>query len=375
MRALFFVLFVFMFCTLAAGADTTFIYLNGSNTNTEKSREDFVKGVYKLHKQVMKRFSNDELAFSYTGTINPEPIPFYWGDMSKAGIESIKEDFDFMKAISPKPARYVREFIALCLHDAIWVSKYQNMRPILEKLNKVVWDEYKKGNKVVLTGYSAGTFIVHEYLFTKMPVISLILKNDRVEVDDIFRKHLIEQNIKETCADAVFKSELVTYDLTGNFILEDDFNRFKEKASKLNNYTEKYCAPNNAVIGAINHASPFALFYSELFQEGYEMSDLMAYSYKYLVENNIFWLTVNFSDDPLGFPSSKNVTIDEVSKYGNIQISKGGGFIYDKSDKSSGRTFILAHLSYYKAAKRFSKMLVAAINEGHKYFYVQNGLQ
>lgn len=357
--------------------EISFIYLNGSNTNTEQSREDFIEGVKKLHGQIISNFNKDEfikteILKNGIYQINESPIPFYWGDFSKHEIEFIKEDFDFLKAISPKPANYVRQFIAMCLHDAIWVSKMENMHPIVNKLHEIVKEEYEKGNKVVLVGYSAGTFIVHQYLFLKAPVINLKETLQNSTAKEEFKDYVFSKDLNATCADAVFKTKLVTYDIENTFVLEEDFESFKEKIDKLNDYTSLLCANKETLAGGINYASPFALFYSEIFNEEYKMSEIMALSYKYIVENNMFWLTVNYSDDPLGFPMTKNVTFDKVKERTDLSINPNGGFIYDKSDISSRRTFLMAHLSYFKTAKRYAKILTEAINEGYAHFYMTN---
>lgn len=357
--------------------EISFIYLNGSNTNTIESKEEFLKGVNYLHKEIIEQFSNDELIKTKwldngNLTINKKAIPFYWGDFSKNEIEIMNEEFDFLKAISPKPANYVRKFIAMCLHDAIWVSKTENMHPIIQKLHNVVMEEYSKGNKIVMSGYSAGTFIVQQYLAFKAPVINLkeaILKSS---LPDEFKTYISYRNYENTCTDAIFKSKLVTYDIENDFVFENDLESFSKKIDSIDVYTKMNCAPKDAIIGGINYASPYALFYSDMYDKSYKLSELMAYTYKFIVENNIFWITVNYSDDPLGFPVSKNVTFNEVEKTTKLEIQPNGGFIFDKSNKSSRRTFLLAHLSYYKTAKRYAKILVEAINEGYNYFYSNN---
>lgn len=357
--------------------EISFIYLNGSNTNTIESKEEFLKGVDYLHREIIEQFSNDELIKTKwldngNLTINKKAIPFYWGDFSKNEIEIMNEEFDFLKAISPKPANYVRKFIAMCLHDAIWVSKTENMHPIIQKLHYFVMEEYSKGNKIVMSGYSAGTFIVQQYLAFKAPVINLkeaILKSS---LPDEFKTYISYRNYENTCTDAIFKSKLVTYDIENDFVFENDLESFSKKIDSIDSYTKMYCAPKDAIIGGINYASPYALFYSDMYDKSYKLSELMAYTYKFIVENNIFWITVNYSDDPLGFPVSKNVTFNEVEKTTNLEIQPNGGFIFDKSNKSSRRTFLLAHLSYYKTAKRYAKILVEAINEGYNYFYSNN---
>ncbi len=370
-------LIVIIFTIIPAFAknEITFIYLNGSNTNTQNSKEDFIKGVNKLHNQIIQNFECDAFIYGFLleggkYKINKTPNPFYWGDLSKVEIELIKNDFDFLKQISPKPANHVREFIALCLHDAIWVSKQENMMPILENLHKIIVDEYNKGNKTALLGYSAGTFIVHQYMFLKVPVINLKEAILRSNIEKKYKDYVADINMENTCTDALFKNSLVRYDIDNRFIFEENFNDYKTKISKLNDDTKKYCAPKDALVGGINFASPFALFYSDLFDKDYKMSEEMALAYKFIIENKLFWLTVNYSDDPLGFPLTRNVTYNDIKNLTNLEIKDGGGFIYDKSDKPSRRTFLMAHLSYFNTSKRYAKILTDAFIEGFEHFYM-----
>ena len=83
-------------------------------------------------------------------------------------MDFVKNQLDLTKAFCPTLAYTVRSVLASCLHDAIWVQKKHNMLPILDDLNNVVIKEAEKGNKVILYGYSAGTFITYEYMFNKM---------------------------------------------------------------------------------------------------------------------------------------------------------------------------------------------------------------
>ena len=119
----------------------------------------------------------------------------------------------------------------------------------------------------------------------------------------------------------------------------------------------------------VNYASPIALFYSDLADPKYKTEQISTLAYKYLIENNIFFLNVNYADDPLGIPVSKNLTFEETKNITNLPIAKGGGFYYDKSDIASPRPFFLAHTSYGATAKKFSDTIIKAYNEGYSYFY------
>ena len=174
------VIFTF-FCQNAVDAienttGITFIYINGSNNlaynNRLKFKTAFVDSVKKLHPQIKQRFEQDELIkeiFLQNGkyTINPEPIMFYWGDRSLKVVETLDRDLKSASKYSSKIAHQARSIFAHCLHDAVWVQKPQNMISVLEDLHKVVNAEVSKGNKVVLLGYSAGSFVTYQYYMKK----------------------------------------------------------------------------------------------------------------------------------------------------------------------------------------------------------------
>ena len=88
--------------------------------------------------------------------------------------------------------------------------------------------------------------------------------------------------------------------------------------------------------------------------------------------NNIFFLTVNFADDPIGFPVSRNYTADELQNMNSLIFSDSSkGFICNKSNVKSPATFIMAHSSYWKHPKKFAKAMRDAYIEGYKNFYPQ----
>jgi hypothetical protein len=90
---------------------------------------------------------------------------------------------------------------------------------------------------------------------------------------------------------------------------------------------------------------------------------------KYILENGIFFMTVNFSEDPLGFPTSKNVTIKEIEDTLDIEIVNPTGIVYDNSGVWSKRMFALAHTSYWTARRTFSNAIVKSLVNGYKFQY------
>ena len=120
-----------------------FIYINGSNNNDKKMTEWFFNGMNKLHPKMKEAFSTSEYTqekFLENGkySISEKPEAFFWGDKSSEEIESINSDLNITKMFSPRLAQRVRSFMAHCLHDAIWVSHYRNMHPVIEDLHKQI---------------------------------------------------------------------------------------------------------------------------------------------------------------------------------------------------------------------------------------------
>ena len=302
-------------------------------------------------------------------TISNEPNYLFWGDLTKYEIERLNKDINILKRTSPRLAQFTRRFISMCFHDAIWISKFPNMMPVLDMLQEQILEADKNGDKVVLMGYSAGTFVTYQYFLTKLPVIEIKKIVEQLNVtgkQDEFDK---STKCKNTCLDALFRADILTYNLTGGLVANPNDNLLKQGLANIDNYTDKYCAPKDTIKGVVNYASPIALFYSDLADPKYKTEQISTLAYKYLIENNIFFLNVNYADDPLGIPVSKNLTFEETKNITNLPIAKGGGFYYDKSDIASPRPFFLAHTSYWATAKKFSDTIIKAYNEGYSYFY------
>lgn len=373
-----FLLFILLFASLTntcyAQGKINFIYINGSNTNDEKQRNWFFSGVEKFHPIFVKKILGDDfmsknLAQEGKYTISNEPNYLFWGDLTKYEIERLNKDINILKRTSPRLAQFTRRFISMCFHDAIWISKFPNMMPVLDMLQEQILEADKNGDKVVLMGYSAGTFVTYQYFLTKLPVIEIKKIVEQLNVtgkQDEFDK---STKCKNTCLDVLFRADILTYNLTGGLVANPNDNLLKQGLANIDNYTDKYCAPKDTIKGVVNYASPIALFYSDLADPKYKTEQISTLAYKYLIENNIFFLNVNYADDPLGIPVSKNLTFEETKNITNLPIAKGGGFYYDKSDIASPRPFFLAHTSYWATAKKFSDTIIKAYNEGYRYFY------
>lgn len=355
-------------------SDISFIYINGSNNNNEKMKNWFENGVKKLHPAMVDQFESNEqvrqLMLSREKlNIIDEPQIFFWGDMSKVDLDFVNKQLDLSKDFSPTVAFQVRRLITQYMHDAIWVQKTHHMLPIVKNLNDMVKDEYQKGRYTVLYGYSAGTFITYEYLVNTLPYINLEELFDNLKVEEDFKKFVKENPRKNTCISALADANIGVVSSGGKLVFNNDESSLKKNYLEIDSSTEKVCSPVGAVKGVVNFASPLVLFYSDLADSDYEQTYYNKLMLKYMMENGLFWLTVNFREDPLAFPSSRNLTYQEMEKIINLTFTDPKGFIYDNSGVWSWRPFFLAHTSYWSARKKFSKAVVKSFVEGYRYQY------
>ncbi len=350
-----------------------FIYINGSNNNDKKMTEWFFDGMNKLHPKMKEAFTKSEYTqekFLEKGkySISDEAEAFFWGDKSSEEIESINSDLNITKMFSPRLAQRVRSFMAHCLHDAIWVSHYRNMHPVIEDLHKQIVKNHEEGKSVVLFGYSAGSFITYEYMFNKFANINLENYFDNTFVSEELKNHIKINKKKDTCIDALLESNLAIYSAEGKLIPNNNTEIAIKNYKKLDDYTCKYCMPDGAVKGVVNFASPLVLFYSDISNPNYPLTYHNKLLYKYLLENNMFWLTVNYADDPFGYPTTKNISYVDLRDKLNMEIKPDKGFLFSKSDIKSRRTVLGAHTSYWATGKKFAKAVVQAYKDGYELY-------
>lgn len=376
-KIILFCLFLFLFVPIGTycnvPSEIQLIYINGSNNNDKKMRKWFFNGINKMHMYLVKEFNNSDfigknLLEEKSVKISETPEAYFWGDKSNNELNYINSDLNTSKFFSPKIAQSLRVLFAHYIHDAIWVSHYYNMHPIIEDLHKRILRDYKKGKSVILMGYSAGAFVSYEYLFNKLPYINTDDYFTHISVSNDFLNYVKANKTNNTCIDALMEAKLTVYGVDGGIIPMTDFENSYNQYSKLNEYTSKYCTPNGSVKGIINFASPLSLFYSDIPNPDYPLNYYNQLLYKYLIENNMFWLTVNYADDPMSYTVKNDFSYSDLYDKLNISIKPKKGFIYADSDIKSGRTVIFAHTSYWATAKKFSKFVVKAYEKGYKYY-------
>lgn len=355
----------------------TFLYINGSNNNDKKMENWYETGVKKLHPYMKNAFEKNEFTQKYflkdgKYVINKDPAIFFWGFKSHEDLSFVEKNLAISKSFSTWCAYQIRYLLTCYLHDAIWVQKYHNMAPILQDLHEMVKTEAKKGNKVVLYGYSAGSFITYEYLQTRLPYINTTDFFNKVSLTDDEKSFVSKHPAKDTCMAALGDSKLAIFSATGHIVINPNPDLFKKAYLELDQSTANVCVPDNAVKGIVNFASPLVLFFSDISDPNFELTYYNRLLVKYIIENDMFWLTVNYRADPLGFPGGRNLTIEEMENATNIEIEPHAGFIYDQSDTWGRNSALATHTSYWATRKIFSQAVVRAYTNGYKHQYDDN---
>lgn len=372
---LFLMLLTLQAATPAKTTNLTFLYINGSNNNDKKMKDWYINGVKKLHPVMKRKFEKNSQIKKWSKdnnlVIDETPQIFFWGYDSKTDLDFVKDRLNLSKAYSSSLAYEVRSLLTQFMHDAIWVQKTHNMLPILDELNDRIKEQADNGQNVILFGYSAGTFVTYQYLLYKLPYINFESLVTTLNAPPEVIKFVKENPKKDTCLSAISydKGNLGVIANTGHFVLNQNATTLKANYLKMDEMTDKYCAPKGRVKGVVNFASPIPLFYSDMADKNYEFNYYNKYLIKYVFESGIYFLTVNFREDPLGFPSSRNLTIPQLEERLNEQIINPKGVIYDNSSVWSKRPALFAHTSYWSARGTFAKAVVKSFVNGTKFQY------
>jgi len=378
MKKILLIIFMAMFTAIPAMAEEhnlTFLYINGSNNNDTKMKDWYIKGVNKLHPVIKKKFEKNSTVKKWTKenklVIDDTPQIFFWGYDSKTDLDFVKDRLNISKAFSSTLAYEIRSLLTQFMHDAIWVQKTHNMLPLLDSLNEEVKELAKENKKVILYGYSAGTFINYQYMLYKLPYIDTENLITILTDDEEILKFVKDNPKNKTCLSALTyeKGNIGVLSNTGHLVLNQDKNQLKANYLKLDEATEKYCAPEGTVKAFVNFASPIPLFYSDISDKNYEITFYNRYAMKYILENGLYFLTVNFREDPLGFPTSRNLTIPQIEQALDLTIENPKGVIYDNSSVWSKRSALFAHTSYWSARGVFANAIVKSFVNGTKFEY------
>ena len=350
------------------------IYIHGAY----ETKEAFNKSVNNVHSDMVKQFESDPLMYEKllqngSKKINESPVIFFWADKTTESLKVIDKALSYAKSFSSKIAQFGRETLSHTLHDAIWISKTSNSRELLNNLNNLVKSENAKGHEVILYGYSAGSLLTVQYMTNRLPVINInemYNDNDTSYTGRYLYSLIKHQHFEPTCLDALKESKLVFYTDSDEFVANPNTQYLKETIPFLNSYTEKYCAPKGAVRGFVVFGAPLTTFDSTVSKAGSPGNALSQLAMKYLVEEDMFFLTVNYANDFIGMPLPGIPTLESLKEAELLHnMQPGGGFIYDDSKVKNHTLFFSAHLAYWSSGKKFAKSIVNAYNNGYKYFY------
>lgn len=351
------------------------IYIHGAY----ETRDAFNNSVRNVHDDMVKQFQNDPFMYKNlldngNKKIGEKEIIFFWADQTEENQKILDKALAYVKNVGSFISRFGRETLSHLLHDAIWISKPVNYTPLLNDLLKVVKEENSKGNQVILYGYSAGSLLASEYLTQKMPIIDLNEVKNAAD-DDSYMNRYFAQTVKKhkfkpTCLDALKESKLVFYTDNDEFVANPDISFLKREFPNLDTYTDKYCSPQGALKGIVVFGAPLTIFDSSAPKEGSSSNQLMQLAMKYLVENNVFFLVVNYENDFIGMPLAGKPTLNDLQNSQNLgDVTPNGGFLYDATGVKCWTNVFSSHMAYWSNGKRFAKSIVKAYNDGYKYFY------
>ena len=359
-----------------AAENWSFIYINGANNNNTRMKNWYINGVKKLHPYLKKYFEQNENIQKYFEAngglkISENPVIFFWGYESSHDLDYVKKQIKLTKRWSALGSYLAKLFLTENFHDAIWIQKPNNMQPVIEELDKTIKNETKNGNDIVLYGYSAGAFVGYEYIFNKIRFINLEELLTKINADEEIINFVKQHPAKNTCLSALSSNfaDIGNINYSNKFILNDDKNKLKKNLLNLDKMTELACAPEKKLKGIVYFANAMPLFYSDLFDDTFDLNIYNSLLVKYILENKMFMLTVNFREDPLGFSLSRNLTIKDIEKHLKMKINNPSGVIYNNSDVWAFRLFIIAHQCYWSAGKTFAKAVVKTLVEGYKFQY------
>lgn len=360
---------------LAQETPINVLYVHGSNQVNLGGAEGFAVWVNRMHPDLKRNFEKSDfidLHLLSDAYIKDEPQMLYWGDMLRNNKSLIDSGLRKSEQMSSKVSQFTRGLIGQVVHDAVWLQKNKNMTPILNELNEKVLTNYKNGERTILVGYSAGTFITLHYLLMKTPVINLtnlfehFKGYDNITDKDIsLAKKYVTQNV---CVSAAIRSNLFYVDKDGVLSLNGNSKEREVALKQIGEQTVLACSPEGAISGVLNFGSPIVVFYSELSDSNDLYKYIVAKAMQNIVETDKFYLTVNYSKDPIAMPIP-DFTYEQMLQNKNCDgIKKGNGFIYDTITKGGFMT-AEGHMQYWYSTNAYTKAVAKSYAKGYKYFY------
>jgi len=363
------ILFAFC-CNSYAQTPINFLYIHGSD---QGSVEEFQVWIDRMHPDMKRNLSGNELfqeRILKDTYIKDEPEMLYWANRTANSRALVTKGLDISAKMSSFISNFVRSTIAYLLHDAIWLQKYSNMKPILDDLNKKVIANAQKGEKTVLVGYSAGTLITYQYLLNKtkfLDAVPFMKKHQKeLKISDEYIAYIQKYANEPTCIDAIVDSGVGFMNADGGLMLNPNEEQKRRNIKKIKAQTKLSCAPDNAVVGVLNFGSPVVVFYSDIADSHSQLQYFTKKMEQNIIESGQFFMTVNYKKDPIAVPID-NIYFKQIqSKY--PEIKNGGGFVYHTL-VSGGMNVAASHLKYWDQTNHYTKAVAKSYENGYKLFY------
>jgi hypothetical protein len=360
-----------------------FIYLHGTQRNSEEARDGFFEYVGPLHDWVMAElYTRPEVHAGLLEDdrlrINPEPVKFYWGDMSSEALGQAEDLLTWSDAEHGEPGAFsalAQKYFVLGTHDTYWISEQQNKRQVNLALHDVIAAGVAKGRRPVLFGHSAGAIVIQAYAMYHLPYVDLAELGAYASEPKV--KALLQGATDKTCVQAMLESGLVEFLPDGALELRlkqdtsTDMERLRafresfyaDKIQTLPKYTRQFCAPADSVRGIVTYGHPGLILHGTL--TGKER-DIFSLFLRYVFENDMFWINVVHINDPVGYAlyDAEDVA-DNVAKRLEMSVHRRGGFIANGAE-SSGASVFTAHSWYWMKPKQFAGVLAETYAKGYR---------
>jgi len=361
-----------------------FIYLHGSARPYPEHREEFYAYIDDMHDWVSAELYarpevHEGLLQQDRRQINPEPVKFYWGDMSADQFQTAEDLLNWSSARKGKPglvAGMVQKYFVLGMHDTFWIGSQSNKRTVHLALHDLVKERLALGHQVVLFGHSAGAMAIQGYAMYHLPYLDL---QEFIDFEsDPELKDLLRRVPGPTCARALLESGLFEFQPDGQVTprLEKDqlpdmgaLRDFRgalwdEKIRTLPDFTRRHCTPEQGLRGIVTYGHPGPVLEGTI--AGKERSLFLLFV-RYALEHDFFWVNISHINDPVGYALYDEADLPErLSELMEMPVERGGGF-FASGAESCGASVVTAHSWYWLKPDQFARTLAETYASGYRH--------